>query len=143
MSRVIPEAGVKERVGLWEFHNIARNFIKIYPHTSPHKITMTGSAVETQLQIPFMHRLNKLIMYHTDSSYAASAVALDIYLDRKAGQNFPPKFEERVFKRLAYNKAKATIVLGERYEYEASVYTLSLNSTNTHLIFPVLYIQRI
>lgn len=130
--------------GKWTFKRIGRNIWKIYLTKNPYSITMTGSAVTTQLHIPFAHRWLRMHLYHTDSSYATSVNNLSVTLKRAAGTVHPlNKFEEYLFSEDYVVSSKVTEVYGEGFEYEAGVYSLILNTVTTELIFPIFYVQKL
>jgi len=126
----------------WTFKRIGKNIYKIYVTADPNSITMTGSDVKTQLKIPFPHRILRMHLYHTNSAYAASTNALTIILRRSASTLTPAKFVEDLFNGSA-TASKISEVYGEGFEYEAGIYDLILNSTNTDLIFPIFYLQKL
>jgi hypothetical protein len=140
---VTPQNYVEGEIEGWVFQHVAKNIYKIYPARSPHSITMTGADVTTALRIPFPHRLIRLHWRHTDSAYAASTDALAIILRRPEGSMTPEHFEEDVFNETNIVKSKGTEKYGEGFEYEAGVYSVILNTTNTDLIFPILYVQKL
>ena len=127
----------------WTFERVAQNIWKVYRTTSPHGITMTGSAVTTQLNVPFAHRWLRMSWYHTDAAYAASVANLSVTMQRTADTVLPANFEEDLFEDTAIVAATATEVFGEAFEYERTLYDLILDSTVDHLIFPVFYIQKL
>jgi len=127
----------------WTFERVAMNIWKIYRTASPHSITMTGSAVTTQLVIPFAHRWLRMSFYHTDSSYAASTANLSVTMQRTADTIVPANFQEKLFADTAIITATSTETFGTKFEYERTIYDLLLNSTNTHLVFPLFYIQKL
>jgi len=134
---------IDEIHGVWTFKRIGKNIYKIYVTTDPNSITMTGSDVKTQLQIPFPHRILRMHLYHTDSAYAASTDALNVILRRSAGTLTPAKFVEDLFNESGITASKITEVYGEGFEYEAGIYDVILNSTSTDLIFPIFYVQKL
>jgi len=134
---------IDEIHGVWTFKRIGKNIFKIYVTADPNSITMTGANVTTQLQIPFPHRILRMHLYHTNSAYAASTNALTIILRRSAGTLTPAKFVEDLFNEDGIIVSKVTEVYGEGFEYEAGIYDLILNSTNTDLIFPIFYLQKL
>jgi len=127
----------------WTFERVAMNIWKIYRTASPHSITMTGSAVTTQLVIPFAHRWLRMSFYHTDSAYAASTANLSITMQRTADTIVPANFAEDLFEDTVIVTDTATEVFGTAFEYERTLYHLIMDSTNNHLVFPVFYIQKL
>ena len=129
--------------GVWTRERIGKNIWKYYITVSPHSITMTGAAVETQLSIPFPHRWMRAHFYHTTSAYVASSDVLDIIIKRPVGLASPAKFEEYLFAEAKIVDDKVTEVFGEGFEYERGVWVISLSSTATDLIFPIFYVQKL
>lgn len=137
------EQSIEETHGGWIFKRIGKNIYKIYRELSPYSITMTGANVTTKIPIPFPHRILRMHLYHTNSTYVASTDALAAILRRAAGSLTPERVEEDLFNETAIVASKITEKYGEGFEYEAGVYDLILNTTNTDLIFPILYVQKL
>lgn len=134
---------IEESHGVWIFKRIGKNIYKIYIKLSPYSITMTGANVTTKLPIPFPHRILRMHLYHTDSAYAASTNALTAILRRAAASLTPERFEEDLFNETGIVASKVSEVYGEGFEYEAGIYDLILNTTNTDLIFAIFYVQKL
>jgi hypothetical protein len=138
------DAEEKYQVGVWTIERIAKtNLYKVYITLDPHAITMTGLNVVTQLHIPFPHRWLRIHFCHTDAAYAPSLAYLRITLRRELGTMFPPLFIDDLFCEFNMNAVLIIEKFGEGFEYEAGTYNLILNTTNTDLIFPVFYIQKL
>jgi len=101
---------------------------------------MTGSDVTKELYIGFTHRLLRMHFYHTDSSYAASTDELFVRIERSAGTLYPLRFEEYLYDKSLIINSRISLLFTE-LDYEASVWKFTFNSTNTDLIFPVVYIE--
>jgi len=130
--------------GVWTMARIGKTNIYIIRVTAaPGTIAMTGNAVITQLTIPFPHRWVRIHFYHMTAVYAASVDALAIILRRTAGTLTPVRFSEDVFNGAAIVASRITEVFGEAFEYEAGTYDLSLNTTNTDLVLPLFYVQKL
>jgi len=124
----------------WTYEHIGKNIWKIYPDVDPHSVTMTGSDVTKELYIGFTHRLLRIHFYHTDSSYAASTDELFVRIERRAGTLYPLRFEEYLYDKSLIINSRISLLFTE-LDYEASVWKFTFNSTNTDLIFPVVYIE--
>lgn len=145
-----PDFGHEFNSPPWVFTRVIKNLYKGYIIASPHSITMTGSSVTTQLPLPFTHKWIELLLYHTDSSYAASTDQLDITLSRPAGGITELQYVvDNLFNRQNEVASAIKKTFGDaapdnkQFVYEPSNYNLLLNSTNTDLVFPVLYILRL
>lgn len=136
----------RTRIGDWIFENIAGNYIRVYyAKTSDHAIDISaGGSDSIQLQVPFLHRILRFHIYHTDSSYASSVVSLDVQVDRKtANIGGLPKFTDILFSEENIAHDTMAEYFGEGFEFEASTWTLYLATTATHKIFPLFYIQKL
>ena len=109
-----------------------------YPNNA---LTMTGADVAVQIHIPFAHRINKLVLCHLDAALALSTDALDIDFGCNQGSDHVKKLIDSIFAAAASAESKFTEVFGEAYEYEARTWTLTLKTTNTDLVIPVIYLQ--
>lgn len=128
----------------WQYENIGKNLWRIYRQASPYSITMTGSNKTTQLRIPWMHRWVRLHLYHTDSSKDASTDELDVILRRGVG-TIPPilDFVDDLYARADITQSKIIKVFGEDYKFEASTWSIILNSTSTDLVFVLVYVEQL
>jgi hypothetical protein len=128
----------------WTFKRIGKNIYKIYRTVDPHSITMTGSEVLTDLTIPFPHRLIRLNLFHTSSTYVASTFQWQYRFIRVAGTLDPQHFEEYIIGEDNMLIPWITEVFGEGFEYEAGNYRLGITAyTSGELVFPVLYVQKL
>jgi len=139
---------MKEKLssGIWTLENFALNLWKIYVEIpSAGYITMAGagSNVTTELAIPFAHRWNSTHFRHAKSTDADCTDALNIVIRRPKLKNTPPQFEEDMFNETGIKTPKITETWGEKFEREASVYDIVLNSTLNDRVYPVFYIQRL
>jgi len=116
---------------------------KVYITAAPNGIVMTAADVVTQLAIPFPHKWIRIHFYHTTVAYVASVDALAIILRRRAGTLTPETFSEDLYNEAAVVASRITEVYGGDFTYEAGTYDLTLNTTATHLIFPLFYIQKL
>jgi hypothetical protein len=130
--------------GLWTFERIGKtNIYKVTITVDPHAIVMTGADVVTQLHIPFPHKWKRIHFYHTDGAYAVAVNALRITLRRELNTFYPAQFADDLFCEFDITAVMTIERFGEDFEYEAGVYNLILNTANTHLIFPLFYIQKL
>lgn len=137
----------QEKRGEFNFRHIGGNHIAIYPHKDVHTyslITMTGAAVTKPIDIPYLHRIVKVVVIHLDSSYAKSVLPLEVKIELEAGRSiFSPKFTDLLFHEADINVAEFIENFGEEFEYEPRTWTLTLKADNTHLVMPILYIQKL
>lgn len=137
----------QETRGDFRFRHIGGNHIIIYP--DPNKFTyscipMTGSAVKKFIDISYLHRIVKLVLIHLSSAYAKSTDDLTVTLELEQKRSIiSPYFTDKLFSEAHIEKAEFIENFGEEFEYEPRVWSLSLTSTNTDLVIPVLYIQKL
>lgn len=124
----------------WTFEHIGQNIWKIYLAVSPNGITMTGADITRELFVGFTHRLLRLHFYHTDSAYAAATGDLSVNIERSAGTLNPIRFEEYLYSKVGIINSRISLIFSGM-DYEASLWKFTFNSTNTDLIFPLIYIQ--
>lgn len=127
----------------WVYEDIGKNFWKIYPTGTYHSVTMTGSDVTKQLPVDSSHRLIRMTFFHSTSTYGRSTDNLLLRIERPAGTLTPLKFVEYLFEEDLLTDAEITLIFGETYEYEATIWKFTFNTTSGDLIFPVIYIQKI
>lgn len=107
-------------------------------------VPMTGADVTKAIRIPFPHRINKICFYHMTSAFAASTDPFSYSFAVKQGQHdFLAKLEDALVSVSGSTSSKIIEVFGTAYEYEARTWTLTMNTTNTDLIIPVIYVQLI
>lgn len=138
----------KEKIGDFEFRHIGGNHIAIYPHPSIYSnscLTMTGSAVKKYIQIPYLHRIVKLVLIHYTSTVGTKSTdKLNVSLECEAGgSSILSKLTDFLFGEDSIIESEFIEPFGENFEYEPRSWALSLNSTSTDLVLPVLYIQKI
>ena len=137
----------QERIGEFRFRNIGGNHIAIYPHPDVHTnsfIAMTCAAVTKYIDVPYLHRIIKLVVIHVTSAYVKSTDAMELKLELEAGRSiFSKKFSDLLFHETDINVSEFIEMFGEEFEYEPRTWTLTLTSTNTDLVMPVLYIQKV
>jgi len=133
----------KEDIGDWTFESVGRNYVKIYPKVSPHGITLTGSTKGTELIIPYLHRLVRITLHQTNSSYVSADSWGSVFIYKKAGKNKPQKHEEYIFGRDGGLDAWMTEIFGNGFEYEAGTYNIDILGADTNIIFPVIMIQKL
>jgi len=136
----------QERRGDFNFRHIGKNHIAIYPHKEKHTnnaLTQSGSDIKYYIDIPYFHRIVKLVLLHLTSAFAKSTDEMKVALELEVGKSiFSPKFSEILFYEERIVDAEITELYGNGFEYEPRTWTLTLNSTSTDLIIPVLYIQK-
>ena len=140
-------AQTQESRGGFRFRWIGGNHVVIFPHPKKYAnsaITMTGGDVDLFIQIPYFHRIVKLELIHLDSAYAKSIDALDVLMEIEQGRSiFSSKYTNLLFKDTNIVVAEILEKFGEGFEYEPRTWTLTLNTTNTDLVIPILYIQKL
>lgn len=140
----IPHIGKR---GDWTFKRIGKtNYVEIYPSKeyTNRAITMTGSDVSKQIDIPWTHRICNLKLFHMDSSYDPSTDALAVTLERP--QSHIPalsKMHDQPLRKYDVTSSKKIFAFAdfEVAPIPPSIWKLTLNSTNTDLVVPVLTIQ--
>ena len=136
----------KEDIGDWTYEHIGGNAIKIYPKNSTHSMKLLGITTDviSEINIPYYHRINKIVMWQTNSAYAASDDNFNISVKRAAGTVKPQsKFEEPLYIEETISTDDFFERFGEGFEYEPSIWRLTLNGTNNNLMFPIIYIQKL
>ena len=110
-----------------------------YPNNA---IPMIGSDVVKQILIPFAHRLNKIVLCHLKAAFALGTDALNAKFSIEQGTHpFLTKFVDVPLALI--NETASTIIetFGVSFEYEQRNWALTLNTTNTDLIIPLIYVQ--
>ena len=130
--------------GDWTFQRFARNLYKVFPHDGlSNRIVMTGADKTTEIFIPFPFRWLRVHIYHTDNADSASSDALNLMIKRLATKTgHPSTFSEILFATTGETDSWLTVPFGIGFEYEAGIWQLTLNSTNTDRVYPVLYLQK-
>lgn len=128
--------------GVWEYEPFASNLIRI--HYKGNYITMTGSAVTTEIPIHWPHRIVKIEMNHTDSSDDASTDAWDYKLRRTKGKLAGIGNMQSTILTVTNSAASEILeTFGENYEYRASTWDLVMDTTNTDRVYVELTVQRL
>jgi len=137
----------REKIGEFLFFNVSGNHVLIYPHPDIHAysaIAMTASDVKKFIEIPYFHRIIKLVLIHLDSSYDKSTDALNVTLELEQGKSIISKyFTDLVYDEDGIIDAEYIEPFGEEFEYEPRTWTLTLNTTSGDVVIPVLYIQKL
>ena len=142
LNENILRGGFRYNSGGWTYEHIGKNIWKIYPVVYPHYIVMDGTDLATELFIKFTHRLLRTHFFHTDGTYAANTDDLGVTIKRSTGTLQPQNFEEMLYDEDLINYSHVTLEFEpEMYDYEASLWTITLNSTSGNCIFPLIYIQ--
>lgn len=135
---------IKEIIGDFELFNFADNHIVATLKGTTKYLTMTGAEVTKLLQIPYPHRLVKMILRHTSSADVDSIDPLDIQIRRDTGKIEINSVLKEILKTEADLVDSAiTITFGDGFEYEASTWTLGFNSTATDRVYIQIYLQRL
>jgi len=136
----------KENIGDFTFWNFADNHIAICLKGSSKYVVLTGGGAEDvkQLQIPYPHRLVKMILRHTDALNADSTDNLDLSIRREVGQMFLPKMKDHLVDSPDEKNALIIVKFGNGFEYEPTTWTIGLaGETATDRIHFLAYIQRL
>jgi len=137
----------REKRGEFTFFNVSGNHVLIYPHPTIHTysaIAMTGSDVKKYINIPYFHRIIKLVLIHLTSAYAKSTDSLNVTLELEAGKSIiSSKFTDLLFDEDGIIDSEFIEPFGTEFEYEGRTWTLTLNTTSGDLVIPVLYIQKL
>lgn len=130
----------------WEFrkYNITdyRMFLTLN-YSAVRAVTMTGANVTVPIHIPFPHRWLKAVGTHLTVAYAASIDSLFFLLCRPLGKNEPlPYGEEYIYRAYDITITRFSLTLPDNFRFPPSNYNLVLNSTNTDVVVPELFIRR-
>jgi len=127
----------------WTFMHAFGNFYKcIYKKGA---IVMTGSAVDTDIDIPFPFRLIRLVLYHiVTATKAASTDPLTISFHRPVGSiQTHPAMKDVTWSLDSCTKSNPEKIFGEGYEFEDCKWQLELTSANTNSVHVLLYVQKL
>lgn len=124
-------------------------YIEIYPDPAIYTkgaLTMTGIAndITKQIHIAYVHRICRLVLYHMTSAYAASNDAMKCVLERP--QNHIPALDKMADQPLRKFDITASKFIKAFRDFEVapirpSIWKLTLASTNTDVVVPILTIQ--
>lgn len=137
---------IREQHGDFTFWNFAENHIAFYLKGSSKYMILTGGGTEDtkQIEIPYPHRLVKIILRHTDSGNADSTDNLDVSFRREEGQMFLPLLKDHLIETPDEKVPLIILKFGNEYEYEATKWTLGLaGETATDRVHILGYIQRL
>lgn len=142
-QKSILEGGFRYNYGGWTFEHVGKNLWKIYPDVEPNAVIMTGANLTKELFIAFTHRLIRMHFFHTDGGYAPSTDDLSLTIERSAGSLNPLNFEEYLYDDDLIRKSRITLTFEPIgiYDYEASLWKFTFNTTSADVIFPVIYIE--
>jgi len=131
--------------GTWHFDLVGKNIWKISYRGAANitYITMDGTAITTELHIPFAHRWNSTHFRHTDNTNTESTAGLNFTIRRAAGKNQPAQFEEDMLYLFVFTGSKRSDLWGEMFEREASTYDIIFETTTAHRVYPVFYVQKL
>jgi hypothetical protein len=136
----------REHHGDFEYWNFAENHIAIYLKGSSKYVALTGGGTEDtkQIEIPYPHRLVKIILRHTDSSNDDSTDNLDVSFRREEGQMFLPLLKDHLIETPDEKVPLIILKFGSGFEYEKTIWTLGLaGETATDRVHILMYIQRL
>ena len=119
------------------FRYIGKGIYEVFMHPTTY-IAQTGSAVTYDLEVGFNHRLIKFQWKHTDNVNADNAAAAAIILYSKCPVT---SLLSTLYSEAASTSSTTIVPFGEGYEYLARTYRISTNTTNTHRVYPVLWVQ--
>lgn len=128
--------------GLWIFRKFGKRYYRIFPLDG--YIAMDGADVVTDLSINWAHRIIRFYMFQTDAAYAADPDSLDIDIERQAGTTEPlAQFAEPLSREDNLPGDEIHEIFGMSFEFEASTWRITLNGTNTNLVFPNFIVERL
>jgi len=138
----------REKRGEFRYERLSNtNHIFIYPHPDIHAdsaLTMTGSDVTKYIDVPFPHRIVKLLLTHLDTNDAKTTDAMEVQLQVEVGRDSISKLAaDYVFHETDINVAEFAEHFRDGFEYPARTYTLVLKADNTDKVIPVLHIQQL
>lgn len=107
-----------------------------YPNNA---LTMTGSNLTKELFIPYTHRINKITLTHKDNTLVDNSDAFTFYFGLTDNQT--PNRDDFLLYINAETSFSYIDKFGEGYEYEAAKWALVANTTATHKLIPIIYIQ--
>jgi len=118
----------KEIWGEWEAVNFSKNHYEVHlKGSTPYVIVASGTPQTKQIQIPFAHRLVKLVLRQMNSSNVDTIAPLAVSLTREEGEmRQGALFRDRMYDR-----------------DEPSTWTLTLAGWDSNRVVPILYIQRL
>jgi len=104
---------------------------------------MTGSDVTTKLQIPFPHRVLRVMFCHTTSSKVLdnAATYMEISCSQTAG--FPTGFKDFLIREYDLTAKTWGEWFGIGFEYESRTWDVILNTDTGDLIYPYFVIQKL
>lgn len=134
----------------WEFKRISSdNYqgILTSDYSANRSILLTGATLDTEIVIPFPHRLMKLSLYQLDDTtpFAASDSLLDVDLYMKESQiNTLDKMRNYIFQVDDEEVSGLEITFDEGDIFGVSNrYTLGLNGDASNMIVPILIVKRL
>lgn len=139
---------LEERIGEFTYLRFGKTgFIEIYPSQEIHTqgaLTMDGTDIEKQIQVPYIHRVCNIKLYHMDASYDPCNDALKCVFERP--QSHIPalrKMADQPLRRYDLTSSKKIFAFKdfELAPIRAGIWKLTLNTTTTDLVVPVITIQ--
>lgn len=148
INAVRPKWSDYEESQRMEIQFIGDAFYRIQPSknfSADRMITMDGNMITTPLQIPFPHMLLRAHFYHTTAAYVASEDAMTMQIFRRVA-SIPnlERFLDQIWSRFVQKTSSyiKTFPYGE-WPMEPAYYDINLQTTSTHKILPVLYVERL
>lgn len=138
-----------ETIEKWVFHRFGHTgFIEIYPSPEIYTdgaLTMDGTALEFQIQIPYVHRVCNIKLYHLKADKVTPCHdALACTFERPQG-HIPilRKMADQPLRRYDLTASKKIFAFRdfEVAPIRAGIWKLTLNTTSTDLVVPVITIQ--
>ena len=137
------------REGHFLFRHLGQNHYVAFPHpeiytNSALTLLGIGTEVAEYVKIDFHHRIVKLILIHLTSAYVQTYEQLIVTLQVEATRSALGKYVQDILFRDQWITTPITVEpFGETYEYEPRTWTITLEGSNTNLVIPILYIQKL
>lgn len=133
-----------EQAGDFELYNFAENHIRAVLKGDDKYVSLGAAETTKQLQIPYAHRLVKILITHTNSVNADSVEPLDVQIRRDKGCiNGMPQVKEILQTQSDLVNSHIELTFGDGFEYEATTWTLSFTGTATDRVHLIAYFQRL
>lgn len=127
----------------WVAEHLGEGYYLVYPKTSDHKITMTGADVNERFLIPFAHEIIDLDIYHSDAAHADSVDALSVEMKRDKNSMKIARKRDNFWKKTDITVASYGVKYPPECVFSSCIWTLTMNTTNTDLLYPVLKIRKL
>lgn len=110
----------------------------------PEYVAMTGAAINTEIIIPYPHRLIQIIAEHVTSLYVKDTTALTVGLFQRKDFHAGDVAASQWFDLYNFGGAVDSDFIqfgGEAWEFEDGCYRFSVNTTNGHLMLYKIRVQ--